>query len=80
MPLKNYRNIRFELKKYKSILATKREIVALSKIDLKNPKAEITINKINSLLGKDALMFSSKNGKGIKNLISFLKKELLKFK
>ena len=54
--------------------------MALSKIDLKNPNTEININKINNLIGENVLMFSSKNGKGIKNLISFLKKELLKFK
>ena len=78
--VENYKNIRFELKKYKSVLTAKREIVALSKIDLKNPNTEININKINNLIGENVLMFSSKNGKGIKNLISFLKKELLKFK
>jgi len=73
--IENYRTIREELKKYGKNISNKKELIALSKIDLMTNK-QIEISKsIENNIGIKPIFFSSFSKVGLKKLTSKLFKE-----
>jgi len=72
--VKNYKNIRNELKKYSSELIKKDELIVFNKIDLIEKEKLLTIVKnIQKIFEfKNVFMVSAKKGQGCKDLIDFL--------
>jgi GTP-binding protein len=66
-PLENYRAIRKELEQYGHGLASRPEIVAVSKAEL--PDAERILEQLAAITGNDVLLFSSVTGRGLDVLL-----------
>ena len=74
----NYKTVQNELKKYGKKLNEKKEIIALSKVDLTNDKLKEIINQIEKKIGIKPILFSSFSKKGLEQLINRLFKEFVK--
>ena len=66
-PIENYRAIREEVEKYDVDLASRPELVAVSKAEL--PGAEEVREELAQQTGKNVLLFSSVTGQGLNDLI-----------
>ena len=71
----NYTTIHNELKKYGKKLNEKKEIIALSKVDLMGEKLSKISNDIEKKIGIKPILFSSFSNDGLEKLISVLFKE-----
>ncbi len=66
-PAENYQSLRQELELYDADLATRPEIVAVSKAEL--PDAEAVRDQLAEITGGEVLLFSSVTGQGLKQLM-----------
>lgn len=66
-PVENYRAIREEIKQYDDGLASRPELIAVSKAEL--PGAEQVQQQLSESIGRDVLLFSSVTGQGLNELI-----------
>ena len=66
-PLQNYRTIRRELELYRPAMATKPEVVAVSKIELTG--APEVRERMEQELGREVLAFSAVTGEGLSRLV-----------
>lgn len=66
-PLSNYRQVREELRLYDDSLATRPEIVAVSKCEL--PQADECTQELSGELGREVLQVSSATGAGLPELV-----------
>ena len=76
--LENYVTVKNELNKYGKNLTKKKEIIALSKIDLCDDKVSQIIKTIKKRYGVKPVVFSSFSKKGLENLTDVLFKECFK--
>jgi GTP-binding protein len=76
--LENYVTVKNELNKYGKNLTKKKEIIALSKIDLCDDKVSQIIKTIKKKYGVKPVVFSSFSKKGLENLSDVLFKECFK--
>ena len=76
--LENYVTVKNELNKYGKNLTKKKEIIALSKIDLCDDKVSQIIKTIKKKYGVKPVVFSSFSKKGLENLTDVLFKECFK--
>ena len=76
--LENYVTVKNELNKYGKNLTKKKEIIALSKIDLCDDKVSQIIKTIKKKYGVKPVVFSSFSKKGLENLTEVLFKECFK--
>ena len=74
----NYNTIKNELKKYGKQLSNKKEIIALSKIDLKTNEINKIKEKLFKITGKKPIMISSFSQEGLEELLETLFKICLK--
>jgi len=74
----NYNTIKNELKKYGKQLSNKKEIIALSKIDLKTNEINKIKEKLLKITGKKPIMISSFSKEGLEELLETLFKICLK--
>ena len=74
----NYNTIKNELKKYGKQLSNKKEIIALSKIDLKTNEINKIKEKLFKITGKKPIMISSFSKEGLEELLETLFKICLK--
>ncbi|OGD66932.1 Obg family GTPase CgtA [Candidatus Berkelbacteria bacterium RIFCSPHIGHO2_12_FULL_36_9] len=76
-PAKDYKIIRQELKKFDANLAKKKEIVAFNKIEtIDEESIKYQVSSIKTVTRKKPFLISSAIGKGIKELLYRIKKEL----
>ena len=73
----NYKTVQNELKKYGKNLSEKKEIIALSKVDVMNHQLDKIINQIEKKIGVKPILFSSFSKNGLKQLINRLFKEFV---
>ncbi len=69
---KNYQTVRNEIIKYGKKIASKKEIIVISKADLFNSDKENVIKKIKNLIDSDIFVISSLNNEGLEELIDNL--------
>ena len=69
---KNYETVRNEIIKYGKKIASKKEIIVISKADLFNSDKENVIKKIKNLIDSDIFVISSLNNEGLEELIDNL--------
>ena len=74
--LEDYSTVRLELKKYGANLENKKEIIALSKIDICNKKFEKLKRDIHKHTNNKIVTISSNNKIGLNNLIKIIRQEL----
>ena len=77
--IKNYKVVRSELEKYNLNLSNKKEIIALSKLDLYEEEIKKIKKDLFDYTGKDPIFISSINNFGIQELINKIKYELESF-
>ena len=70
--LENYLTVKSELEKYGKNLSKKKEIIALSKIELRNDQTNQIIRAIEKKSGIKPILFSSFSKKGLENLVDVL--------
>jgi GTP-binding protein len=73
-PLENYRMVRRELELYRQALATKPEIVVVSKSELTDSDA--IRSRLQQELGRDVLAISAVTGRGLAQLVGRVAEEL----
>ena len=76
--IENYKTIHNELKKYGKKLTNKKEIIALSKVDLKDEQLEKTSKIIEKKTGIKPILFSSFSKEGLEKIIKILFLECFK--
>ena len=76
--IENYKTIHNELKKYGKKLTNKKEIIALSKVDLRDDQLEKTSKIIEKKTGIKPILFSSFSKKGLEKVIKKLFLECFK--
>ena len=69
---KNYETVRNEIIKYGKKIASKKEIIVISKADLFNSDKENVIKKVKNLIDSDIFVISSLNNEGLEELIDNL--------
>ncbi len=69
---KNYKTVRNEIAKYGKKIASKKEIIVISKIDLFSSDKENVIKEIKKIIGSEIFVISSLNNEGIEKLMDFL--------
>jgi len=74
-PLQNYRIIRAELSRYSETLATRPEILVVSKMDL--PGADEVRDRLSQELGRDVMAISAVTGRGIPALLQVMSDRLM---
>ena len=74
--IKDYNTVRSELQNYGANLINKKEIIALSKIDICDSKIEKSKKEIQKHTNKKILTISSNNKSGLNSLIYTIKQEL----
>jgi len=77
--VKSYKTVRKELKEYSALLAEKQEIIALSKCDLLDAKEIAMVKKkLEKSSKKPVMAISAATGKGMKEILRELYKEIKK--
>jgi len=76
--IENYKTIHNELKKYGKKLTNKKEIIALSKVELKDEQLEKTSKIIEKKTGIKPILFSSFSKEGLEKIIKILFLECFK--
>ena len=76
--IENYKTIHNELKKYGKKLTNKKEIIALSKVELKDKQLEKTSKIIEKKTGIKPILFSSFSKEGLEKIIKILFLECFK--
>tara|TARA_B100000029_G_scaffold445516_1_gene466044 strand:- start:4372 stop:5364 length:993 start_codon:yes stop_codon:yes gene_type:complete len=74
--VKNYKSIKQELEKYGKNLNNKKEIIALTKIDIQNKNIDRIQKEINKISGKMPFKISSLSGEGLKKILQIIFDEL----
>jgi GTP-binding protein len=73
-PVANYQAIRHELMEYKTSLAQRPEIVAITKAEL--PGAEEVLRRLTETVGRDVLLISAVTGQGLNVLVQTIAQRL----